>query len=106
MNLTEKVSRLTNGSPGVPRLNLPSYEWWSEALHGVAGSPGVSFASSGDFSCATSFPEPIGLGATFDRDLIHQLATITSDEARAFSNVGRAGLDFWSVGTHSTATLT
>ena len=96
MNLTEKVSRLINGSPGITRLGLPDYEWWSEALHGVAYSPGVTFASSGDFSCATSFPEPIGLGATFDRTLVRQLASVTSDEARAFSNVGRAGLDFWS----------
>ena len=95
MNVSEKVSRLTNTSPGIARLNLPAYQWWSEALHGVAYSPGVSFADSGDFSCATSFPEPIGLGATFDRILIRQLATVTSDEARAFSNAGRAGLDFW-----------
>ena len=96
MNVSEKVSRLQNGSPGIARLNLPSYEWWSEALHGVAYSPGVNFADSGDFSCATSFPEPIGLGATFDRELIHEVASTTSTEARALSNVGRAGLDFWS----------
>lgn len=97
MNVSEKVSRLQNGSPGVARLGLPAYQWWSEALHGVAGSPGVSFAESGDFSCATSFPEPIGLGATFDRQLIRALASTTSTEARAFNNVNRAGLDFWSV---------
>ena len=95
MNVTEKVSRLQNSSPGVDRLGLPAYEWWSEALHGVAYSPGVSFADSGDFSCATSFPEPIGLGATFDRLLIRALASVTSTEARAFSNNGHAGLDFW-----------
>ena len=95
MNVSEKVLRLQNGSPGVPRLGLPAYQWWSEALHGVAGSPGVSFARSGDFSCATSFPEPIGLGATFDRQLIRAIAGITSQEARAFNNAERAGLDFW-----------
>ena len=97
LNVSEKVALLTNGSPGASRVGLPAYEWWSEALHGVAGSPGVDFAPSGDFSCATSFPEPIGLGATFDRQLIRAIATVTSDEARAFSNAGRAGLDFWSV---------
>ena len=96
MNSTEKVARLANSSPGVARLGLPAYEWWSEALHGVAGSPGVNFAKEGPFSCATSFPEPIGLGATFDRQLIRQLAGVTSTEARAFNNADRAGLDFWS----------
>ena len=95
MNTSEKVLRLQNSSPGIPRLGIPAYEWWSEALHGVAGSPGVSFAQNGNFSCATSFPEPIGLGATFDRYLIRALATVTSTEARAFNNVNRAGLDFW-----------
>ena len=96
MNVTEKVLRLQNSSPAIARLGLPAYEWWSEALHGVAGSPGVSFARDGDFSCATSFPEPIGLGATFDRQLIRALASVTSTEARAFNNQNRAGLDFWS----------
>jgi len=63
--------------------------------HGVAGSPGVSFAPSGQFSSATSFPQPIGLGATFDMDLIKAVATVISTEARAFNNAGRAGLDFF-----------
>ena len=96
LNVSEKVSLLTNGSPGVARVGLPPYEWWSEALHGMAYSPGVNWTGWGeDFGCATSFPEPIGLGATFDRQLVHAIAGITSDEARAFSNAGRAGLDFW-----------
>jgi len=95
MNVTEKAIRLQNTAPAVDRIGLPAYQWWSEALHGVAGSPGVAFANSGDFSCATSFPEPIGLGATFDRQLIQAISTVTSDEARAFNNAGRAGLDFW-----------
>jgi len=95
MNTTEKASRLQNTAPAVDRIGLPAYQWWSEALHGVAGSPGVSFAQSGDFSCATSFPEPIGLGATFDRQLIQSISSVTSDEGRAFNNAGRAGLDFW-----------
>ena len=95
MNVSEKVVRLGNSSPGIARLGLPAYEWWSEALHGVAGSPGVNFAPSGDFSCATSFPEPIGLGATFDRELVRLLAGVTSTEARAFNNQNRAGMDFW-----------
>lgn len=64
-------------------------------MHGVASSPGVVFAASGDYSYATSFPQPILMGAAFDDDLIRDVATVISTEARAFSNVGRAGLDFW-----------
>ena len=94
MNVTEKVLRLQNSSPAIDRLGLPAYEWWSEALHGVAWSPGVNFPD-GPFSCATSFPEPIGLGATFDRQLVYDVAMTTSTEGRAFSNNGVAGLDFW-----------
>jgi xylan 1,4-beta-xylosidase len=81
----------------VPRLGLPPYQWWSEALHGVASSPGVTFNpdSGAEFQHATSFPQPITLGAAFDDALIHAVASVVSTEARAFSNAGRAGLDFW-----------
>ncbi|KAH9913342.1 beta-xylosidase [Epithele typhae] len=91
----ELANNTVNSSPGVPRLGLPPYNWWSEALHGVAGSPGVNFSQSGDFSSATSFPQPILMGAAFDDPLIHAVATIIGTEARAFSNIGRAGLDYW-----------
>jgi len=64
-------------------------------LHGVASSPGVNFSDSGDFSYATSFPEPILMGAAFDDELINAVATVVSTEARAFNNDDRAGLDFW-----------
>ncbi|KAJ3563996.1 hypothetical protein NP233_g8584 [Leucocoprinus birnbaumii] len=93
--IEELTRNADNLSPGVPRLGVPPYQWWSEALHGVAGSPGVTFASSGNFSSATSFPQPIVLGATFDMELVKAAATVTSTEARAFNNAGRAGLDFW-----------
>lgn len=91
----ELINNTVNLSPGVPRLGLPSYQWWSEALHGVASSPGVTFAPSGNFSYATSFPEPISMGAAFDDPLIKAVATVVSTEARAFNNFGRAGIDFW-----------
>ncbi|KAF8507443.1 glycoside hydrolase family 3 protein [Gautieria morchelliformis] len=91
----ELTANTVNQSPGVPRLGLPGYEWWSEALHGVADSPGVSFASSGNFSFATSFPQPILMSAAFDDPLIKNVATTVSTEARAFNNFGRAGLDFF-----------
>lgn len=97
LTTAEKINATISTSPGVPRLGLPPYEWWSEALHGVANSPGVSFNTEqgGDFRYATSFPQPITLGAAFDDALVHAVATVVSTEARAFSNAGRAGLDFW-----------
>ncbi|KAI2629528.1 glycoside hydrolase family 3 protein [Hypoxylon sp. NC1633] len=91
----EKFGLLASTSPGVERLGLPSYEWWQEALHGVASSPGVNFADTGDFSYATSFPQPILMGAAFDDDLIEAVATVVSTEARAFNNFNRSGLDYW-----------
>jgi len=92
MTLQEKVSQMQNASPAIPRLHIPAYNWWSEALHGVARS-GV----------ATVFPEPIGLAASFDDSLEYEIATAISDEARAMYNAAAArnryeqygGLTFW-----------
>ncbi|KAJ6599711.1 beta-xylosidase [Mycena vulgaris] len=94
-NTTELAANTVNQSPGTARLGLPAYQWWNEALHGLATGHGIGFTSSGNFSSATSFPQPILLGATFDDALVKSVATIISTEARAFNNVGRAGLDFW-----------
>jgi beta-glucosidase len=93
MTLEEKASQLVNQARGIPRLQLPNYDWWSEALHGVANA-----------GTATVFPEPIGLAATFDDPLIHQMAIVIGIEGRAKHNqavrAGRRdimeGLDFWS----------
>src|SRR5258708_4959364 len=64
--------------------------------HGVAWSPGTWFNPPGhNFSFATSFPQPILMGAAFDDELIHSVADVVSTEARAFNNHGHAGLDFW-----------
>ncbi|KAK7045965.1 hypothetical protein VNI00_006960 [Paramarasmius palmivorus] len=94
--IPELIQNMDSSTPGVPRLGLPAYNWWSEALHGVAISPGTSFAPLGqNFSFATSFPAPISLGAAFDDELILEMATIISTEARAFNNAERAGLDFF-----------
>ncbi|KAL4894939.1 putative exo-1,4-beta-xylosidase bxlB [Aspergillus ambiguus] len=95
MTLEEKINNTQYEAPGVPRLGLPAYNWWSEALHGVAGSPGVHFSDSGNFSYATSFPSPIVLGATFDDDLVKRIATVVGTEGRAYGNAGHAGLDYW-----------
>lgn len=81
---------------GAARIGLPAYSWWNEALHGVALSPGVSFETNETmFSYATSFANPILMSAAFDDDLIFNVADTVSTEARAFSNAGHAGLDFW-----------
>src|SRR5690349_489338 len=93
MTLEEKASQLVNQARAIPRLQVPEYDWWSEALHGVARA-----------GTATVFPEPIGLAATFDAPLIHEMATVIGREARAKHNqavrAGRRdiyeGLDFWS----------
>jgi beta-glucosidase len=72
MTLAEKVSQMVHGAAAIPRLQVPAYNWWNEALHGVARN-----------GTATVFPQPIGLAATFEPELIHQMGVATSDEARA-----------------------
>lgn len=92
MTLEEKVSQLLNDSPAIPRLELPSYNWWNEALHGVARN-----------GRATIFPQAIGLAATFDDDLAKEVANAISTEARAKFSISQAmgnhsqyaGLTFW-----------
>ena len=93
MNISEKISQMSNTAIAIPRLGLPEYQWWSEALHGVSGSPGVHFG--GDLPAATSFPMPINLGATFNMSLVYHMGRVISTEARAFNNEGRAGLVFF-----------
>lgn len=93
MTLEQKASQLVNQARAIPDLQVPAYDWWSEALHGVANA-----------GTATVFPEPIGLAATFDDPLIHEMAIVIGTEARAKHNqavrAGRRdimeGLDFWS----------
>ncbi|MCP5412367.1 MAG: glycoside hydrolase family 3 C-terminal domain-containing protein [Alphaproteobacteria bacterium] len=94
MTLEEKASQLVNQARAIPRLGVPAYNWWSEALHGVANN-----------GLVTVFPEPVGLAATFDDDAIHQMGVAISTEARVkFNQAGgprdahglMQGLDFWS----------
>jgi beta-glucosidase len=68
----EKISQMIHTSPEIKRLNVPAYDWWNECLHGVARA-----------GYATVFPQAIGLAATFNEDLIHDVAGAISDEARA-----------------------
>ena len=93
MSLKEKASQMVDAASDLPRLDLPAYGWWSEALHGVARA-----------GKATIFPQAIGMAATFDTALIQQVATAISDEGRAMYNAAIKrnfhercqGLTFWS----------
>jgi beta-glucosidase len=94
MTLQEKVSQMVDQAAAIPRLGIPAYPWWNEALHGVARA-----------GLATSFPQAIGMAATWDDSLILRLATVISDEARAkYHEILRQGgtpqrfqaLTFWS----------
>ena len=78
LTLEEKTRLMRNGSPGIPRLGVPPFDWWSEALHGV-GRNGIS----------TVFPSCIGMACSFNDDLIERIFTAVSDEARAKNTLGR-----------------
>nr|AJK31203.1 Xyl3A [Humicola insolens] len=93
MTVEEKLANLVSKAAGVPRLGFPAYNWWSEALHGVAGAPGISFAPPFDY--ATSFPMPLMMAAAFDDDLIEKIAVVIGNESRAFGNNDRSGIDYW-----------
>ena len=93
MTLEEKASQLVNQARAIPRLGVPAYDWWSEALHGVMRDG------------TTEFPEPTGLAATFDPDAIRTMAIVIGTEGRILhaqgikANGGSSyifqGLDFW-----------
>ena len=91
MTLEEKATQLVNQARAIPRLNVPAYDWWSEALHGVLHDG------------TTEFPEPIGLAATFDTPAVHEMAVVIGTEGRimhvqavrAGENNFMTGLDFW-----------
>ena len=93
MTLEEKATQLSYISPAIKRLGIPAYNWWNEALHGVARA-----------GTATMFPQAIGMAATFDEDLITQVADVIATEGRAKYNQYSKhedrdiykGLTFWS----------
>lgn len=93
LTLEEKAALMQHDNPAIPRLGIPAYDWWNEALHGVARA-----------GPATSFPQAIGMAATFDVPLMDEISRTISDEARAKHHEaarrgerGRyQGLTFWS----------
>ncbi|GLT36719.1 hypothetical protein SLA2020_110800 [Shorea laevis] len=95
MTLGEKVQQLNDQATGVPRIGLPQYKWWSEALHGVSNiGHGTWFDDL--VPGATSFPTVILLAASFNQSLWKNIGEVVSTEARAMYNLGRSGLTFWS----------
>jgi beta-glucosidase len=82
MTLPEKVSQLQSGAPAIPRLGIAAYDWWSEGLHGIARD-----------GYATVFPQAIGLAASWDDQLLHQVGATVSTEARAKFNASGPGHD-------------
>lgn len=93
MTLEEKAFQMVHGAPAIKRLGIKAYNWWNEALHGVARA-----------GTATVFPQAIGLAATFDEDFIEEVADAISTEGRAKFNAQQKyddtdiykGLTFWS----------
>jgi beta-glucosidase len=94
MTLDEKLEQLLNTAPAIPRLGVPAYNWWTESLHGALGALPT-----------TNFPEPIGLAATFDPALVHDVAGAIGTEMRGLHTLARAtgrmgrigtGLNTWS----------
>lgn len=93
MTLEEKMGQMRYDAPAIDRLGIPAYNWWNECLHGVARA-----------GAATVFPQAIGMAASFDTELMHEVATAISDEARAKYNEYKKfgytdiyqGLTYWS----------
>ncbi len=94
LTLAEKVSLMNHPAQGIPRLNIPAYNYWNEALHGIARN-----------GRATVFPQAIGMAATWDKELIYRVASAISDEGRAKYHAALRrngstdiyqGLTFWS----------
>lgn len=76
LTLEEKVQMMKHNSPAIPRLGIPAYNWWNEALHGVARTP----------EKVTVFPQAIGMAATFDTEALQKMGDITASEGRALFN--------------------
>src|SRR5579859_4070823 len=93
MKLEEKAAQLEDWATAIPRLGIPDYQTWNEALHGVARA-----------GYATVFPQAIGMAATWDRSIVHSMGDVISDEARSKYNQAQRednhrifyGLTFWS----------
>jgi beta-glucosidase len=84
MTVNEKIKQLANHTDSIPRLGIPEYNYWSEALHGIIDMG------------TTSFPQSVALGSTWDPDIVYRVATAISDEARVMNAIREKGLSYWS----------
>ena len=92
MTLEEKMSQMVYQSPAIERLGIPAYNWWNEALHGVARA-----------GTATMFPQPVAMASMFDPEMIRKIGDVVATEARAKYNEASKhgdrdiykGLTFW-----------
>ncbi len=93
LTIDEKIGQMVNNAPSIDRLGIPAYNWWNESLHGVARSP----------YHVTSYPQAIGMAATWDIASLHQMADYCAEEGRAIFNDSRKngktgiylGLTYW-----------
>ncbi|HPG10637.1 MAG TPA: glycoside hydrolase family 3 C-terminal domain-containing protein [Chitinophagaceae bacterium] len=94
LTLEEKVAQMLNATPAIPRLGIPAYDWWNEVLHGVARTP----------YNVTSYPQAIGMAATWDTNSLKKMADYSATEGRAIHNIAieknstgnrYVGLTYW-----------
>jgi beta-glucosidase len=97
MTLAEKASQMNSSySPAIPRLGVPQWGWWNEALHGVSREQLLNNANATTLINTTSYPDDQSLGSTWDPNLIYQVASAISDEAREVVTNNTENLDFYS----------
>ncbi|CAH1429435.1 unnamed protein product [Lactuca virosa] len=96
MTLQEKAGSIVSVADSIDRLGIPSYGWWSEALHGVSDTGPATWFNKTVVPGATSYPQVILTAASFNESLWNLLGKVVSTEARAMYNTGVAGLTFWS----------
>ena len=106
MSLQEKIGSLSNTASAIPSLELPAYQWWSEATHGVASDQnglnpmnGHGVRNTQAEPHQTNFPFPITTGMSFNRSLWYATGQQIGLEARAFMNQGNAYSTFWVMNT-------
>lgn len=88
LTLEEKASQIGNNNPAISRLGIAKYDYWKEGLHGIANLD--------EGQNATSFPYSLAMAATWDTELMEEVGTAISDEARGYNNQGLRGLSYWS----------
>lgn len=93
LGVNQDSSPLSNSASALPSVSIPKYEWWSEALHGVANSPGVHFDD--DIPSATSFPQVISTSMSYNTTLYAAIGHAIGLEARATFKNDHSGLTFW-----------